>query len=454
MKFTNKDHYTLLFTELSPNQARCNTCLKVHKSDNGYTNQVHHLLKRHPDYQELAVAAFRKGNRFGLSLPDQRTSDVFRWIEWSVMERMPVSFCERPLVRENAKMEPISAATLQKYIERTSRHFIAIMAVFEDPSVFQPKKRDPDCDESMQCLTRRFVLLVFCPLGDEEDLGAQSLFDLIADTLSIFNSPWESVLFMIGDNCSVNQAIYPMAKIHALMKHLSTIKCRAPLRKVTPLAPVMRNVTRWSSVFGMVERYNKLHPALLAMDHASMAKHDIAHFLLTEEESTQAKELQEVSKARQDPTLTLVGVRRAFDWVVRQYPPMKERLASDAAVVSYPAFETGITNIISGGRLTTREQEACKGFKCGAAAPPTEKATRSVLVFQKVTPARTKYMQVAWMPPTSNECERYFSQAKMVCTDMRKSMDANTIEVLMFLACNRDSWDVGSVQATRRKMRN
>ncbi|KAG2767838.1 hypothetical protein Pcac1_g20893 [Phytophthora cactorum] len=202
-----------------------------------------------------------------------------------------------------------------------------------------------------------------------------------------------------------------MARIHALMKHLSTIKCRAPLRKVTPLAPVMRNVTRWSSVFGMVERYNKLHPALLAMDHASMAKHGIAHFLLTEEESTQAEELlenlfdfQEVSEARQDPTLTLVGVRCAFDWVVRQYPPMKERLASDAAV--------------------------------------------------KVTPARTKYMQVAWMLPTSNECERYFSQAKMVYTDMRKSMDVNTIEVLMFLACNRDSWDVGSVQATRRKMRN
>ncbi|KAG3234442.1 hypothetical protein PI124_g20507 [Phytophthora idaei] len=46
----------------------------------------------------------------------------------------------------------------------------------------------------------------------------------------------------------------------------------------------------------------------------SIAKHDIAHFLLTEEESTQAKEhletlfnFQEVSKALQDPMLTLVG---------------------------------------------------------------------------------------------------------------------------------------------------
>ncbi|KAG3108227.1 hypothetical protein PI125_g12002 [Phytophthora idaei] len=83
---------------------------------------------------------------------------------------------------------------------------------------------------------------------------------------------------------------------------------------------------------------------------------------------------------------------------------MKERLASDAAVVNYPALETGISKIITGGRLTTREQDACKRFKCAAAAPPTEKATRSFLgpAFQKVTPARTKFMQVAWVPPTSN----------------------------------------------------
>ncbi|KAG2762510.1 hypothetical protein Pcac1_g25744 [Phytophthora cactorum] len=68
----------------------------------------------------------------------------------------------------------------------------------------------------------------------------------------------------------------------------------------------------------MVERYNKLHPALLAMDHASIAKHDIARFLLPEEESTQAKELlktlfdfQEVSKALQNSTLMLASEKHS-----------------------------------------------------------------------------------------------------------------------------------------------
>ncbi|ETL42365.1 hypothetical protein L916_06816 [Phytophthora nicotianae] len=63
-------------------------------------------------------------------------------------------------------------------------------------------------------------------------------------------------------------------------------------------------------------------------------------------------------------------------------------------------------------------------------------------------------MPLAWVPPTSNECERFFSQAKLVYSDLRQSMDVNTLEVLMFLSYNRDAWDVGTIQAVKRKMRN
>ncbi|KAF1785835.1 hypothetical protein GQ600_8228 [Phytophthora cactorum] len=126
MEFTNKDLYYLLFTELSPNQARCNTCINVSSL-------------RHPDYQELAAAVFRKGNRFGVTLPDQRTCEVFRWVEWCIRDRMPVSFCERPLVRKNAKMEPISAATLQKYLDAlyglVREHDIARFLLSDEESV-------------------------------------------------------------------------------------------------------------------------------------------------------------------------------------------------------------------------------------------------------------------------------------------------------------------------------
>ncbi|KAF1773420.1 hypothetical protein GQ600_4492 [Phytophthora cactorum] len=43
-------------------------------------------------------------------------------------------------------------------------------------------------------------------------------------------------------------------------------------------------------------------------------------------------------------------------------------------------------------------------------------------------------MQVSWVPPTPNKCERDFSQAKLLYTDIRKSMEVNTLEVLMLLA--------------------
>ncbi|OWY90259.1 hypothetical protein PHMEG_00041701 [Phytophthora megakarya] len=176
MNFTNKDICSLLFTLETPNKAKCTVCGNVYKQGNGYTNQMHHLLKKHPDYRQLAEAAFRRGNLLGLTMPDQRTNEIFRWIEWCVFDRMPVSFCERALVRKNATMAPIAANTLQKHIDLLygyvrdviaaklpekfglvldgwssgGRHFIAIMAVYHDPSVSNPGSRKPGYDESIQ----------------------------------------------------------------------------------------------------------------------------------------------------------------------------------------------------------------------------------------------------------------------------------------------------------------
>ncbi|ETP27318.1 hypothetical protein F441_00169 [Phytophthora nicotianae CJ01A1] len=248
------------------------------------------------------------------------------------MDRMPVSFCERPLVRKNAKMEPISGATLLKYID------LLYTYVPDDIALKIPENH-------------RFQLAVNDVLVNEETL---------------------------------------LAKIHALMKHLSTIKCRAVLRKVTPLAPAVRNATRWSSVFSMADHYTKPHRALQPMDHATISTHGIALFMLSERETAQATELlstlydfQEVTKALQDLTLTLI--------------------------------RTGITKIIIGGSLSSREQDACKGFKDSPAAPSTEETTCSFR-----GPSFRKRRQ----------------RAKLLYTDMRKSVDVNTLEVLMLLFYN------------------
>ncbi|KAG2911655.1 hypothetical protein PC115_g12497 [Phytophthora cactorum] len=248
-----------------------------------------------------------------------------RWVEWYVMDRMPVSYCERPLVCKNAKMQPISAATLQKFLDAPYGHVREVIATtLPDKFVI-----------ALDALTT-----AFCPLGDEEHLSAQSLFDLIADTLSTYNRPRR---FQLPVNDFLADKELLLAKIHALMKHLNTIKCRAALRKVTPLAPVLRSVTRWSSTFNMVERGEE-------SEHV-------------EELLETLMDLNEVTKALQDSTLT----------------------------------KSGIIKIISGSCLTTREQEAYKAFKRPATNGTVEETSRSFLapVFQKALEPRTSYIPLA-----------------------------------------------------------
>ncbi|KAG2784805.1 hypothetical protein PC129_g13716 [Phytophthora cactorum] len=89
------------------------------------------------------------------------------------------------------------------------RHFIATLAVFNDPAMCGGRSAQDDSEyfDDTDCFTRRFLLLAFCPFDVEENLGAQSLLDLIADTLSRYNKSWKAVHFMVVDICSFNQYI-------------------------------------------------------------------------------------------------------------------------------------------------------------------------------------------------------------------------------------------------------
>ncbi|KAG6957591.1 hypothetical protein JG688_00010895 [Phytophthora aleatoria] len=61
-------------------------------------------------------------------------------------------------------------------------------------------------------------------------------------------------------------------------------------------------------------------------------------------------------------------------------------------------------------------------------------------------------MDVAFVPPTSNECERFFSSVKLVFNDLRQSMDPMTLEAVMCLGINRDLWDAFTVERVRHRM--
>jgi hypothetical protein len=44
--------------------------------------------------------------------------NIFRWIEWIVMDELPVSFVSKPLTRLSTKLQHISINTIKKYIFR------------------------------------------------------------------------------------------------------------------------------------------------------------------------------------------------------------------------------------------------------------------------------------------------------------------------------------------------
>ncbi|OWZ06923.1 hypothetical protein PHMEG_00020755 [Phytophthora megakarya] len=200
-----------LTTQDSPGLYSCNSCSKVIKSTNGYTNVLNHLKRFHPTYEADTQAALRTTNSVSIRLVEQATTDMFRWIEWIVMDCLPLTFCERELVRRNSKLPRVCVKTLKLYLygmvsvvkdhiievlprrygivldgwTSGGRHYIAIFAVFNDPgSTDTTGPRSSDYHDDLECPSRRFVLLAFCPMEDEGDLSAQSLFDLIADTLT------------------------------------------------------------------------------------------------------------------------------------------------------------------------------------------------------------------------------------------------------------------------------
>ncbi|EGZ15692.1 hypothetical protein PHYSODRAFT_506404 [Phytophthora sojae] len=463
----------MLFTDVGNGFYKCTSCDKQYKKGNGYTNLLSHLRRNHDNYEQEAQEASRHQNPLRLHLVSTRTRDLYRWLEWVVCDRLPFAFVERRLTHLNASLSLVSEDTLSKYIvlifellelritrelpasfglvldgwTSGGRHYIAIFAVFgSDSTGITGGGADNEYYDDLECSSRRFLLLTFAPVEVEEDMGAQSQYDLIADTLSRYNKPWSAVKFMVGDNCSVNQCIgrkegaIPfigcashrfnlavkdflktedelIAKVHALMTKLRTIKGRALLRRVSHLSPLLRNDTRWSSTYEMVARYVKLQPAIIKLVHDLLVQYEVQPLLLRRAEHERAKALEKdlekfegVTKELQRSTLTLSAVRRLFDQGVKEYPALKSRLAATAPIVNNPHLELGLA------------------------------------------PRRSQYVDVAYVPPMSNECERFFSTAKLVLTDVRKSLSPTMLEMLMCLQYNRDLWDVNTVEQVRARI--
>ncbi|DBA01748.1 TPA: hypothetical protein N0F65_010158 [Lagenidium giganteum] len=125
---------------------------------------------------------------------------------------------------------------------------------------------------------------------------------------------------------------------------------------------------------------------------------------------------------------------------------MSEKLRPDADIVNNVALESGIVKIIRGEKLSTREAAEASGLK-SVQVFMSSLISRRAFKKQKRS-HHVNYIDLRWIPSTSNVSERFFV-AKLVYSDLRKSLDADTLEVLLFLLFNRDMWNVNTIQEIR-----
>ena len=134
----------------------------------------------------------------------------------------------------------------------------------------------------------------------------------------------------------------------------------------------------------------------------------------------------------------------------------------DSDVVHSPDFENGIVKIQGGveDALTDAEKRAVKGFLIEDEQIEDEDAQSEDLGFadqllassssRKRARARamtSAYRDTRHVHPTTNALERLFSRCKLNMTALRKKMDPDSLDMLMFLKANKELWpDAKAVQ--------
>ncbi|ETL91908.1 hypothetical protein L917_09625 [Phytophthora nicotianae] len=179
---------------------------------------------------------------------------------------------------------------------------------------------------------------------------------------------------------------------------------------------------------------------------------------------------QSVTLKLQLEDVTLADVRALFDSIIERFPTTKAKLSATATIVHSPTFEAATVKVINGevGSLTASERKAIKRFEVETASASSgrkrkrrdddekeEDFATSVLRAKKASGRQTSasfLKLLEKLPPTSNRCERLFSQAKLVLTPQRASLLPVNFEMLMFLRANRSNWDVGMVQDVYEQM--
>ncbi|KAG6953717.1 hypothetical protein JG687_00012231 [Phytophthora cactorum] len=199
---------------------------------------------------------------------DQRTMEVFKWMEWIIVRNQALSDVDDPLTRSLAAVQPFGV--MFDGWTSGALHFVVVYGLFaEDRTLHQ-------------------VLLALSPA--EHGQGADAHIELIDAILDVYEKNSAMILFIVADDCATNQAIatrlgVPLVgcashrfnlavcrfleayqplinQVQALCVQLRYPNNAAELARHTKYKPLKANATRWSSTYIMLARYVKICDAI------------------------------------------------------------------------------------------------------------------------------------------------------------------------------------------------
>ena len=280
-------------------QCRCGK--KRKRSNKSYENLLSHIRSAHKGYEKLMVGDLtQQQTQISSFFNSDVAQNYFGWFNYIINGLKPFSDVESAVVRESMHFKPMSLSTFMRYLPRL------VALVEKKISNLLPNKFAIVFDGWTAGTTHYLGvfssftahnengystrLLGFSPMGDETTLDADEHVGYLSYVLELFGYSFENVVALIGDNCNTNKSIanklslpligcashrFNLAvqdilsehetllfKVHALMKKLRTPLMAARLAKQTPLNAKTQNVTRWSSSFDMLRRYNELREFL------------------------------------------------------------------------------------------------------------------------------------------------------------------------------------------------
>jgi hypothetical protein len=167
-------------------------------------------------------------------------------------------------------------------------------------------------------------------------------------------------------------------------------------------------------------------------------------------------ELDSVTLELQRDDISLAEVRGLFDGVSEKYPLCSEKLDVNSDIVLDKHFENGVVKIQQGkiDFLTSAEKRHTEHLKISKSkdtfenvGSPTNSFAKRVLKKQKlISQGSLPYMNLEFLVPTSNICERLFSKAGFGFHDRRMAILPMNAEIQIFLHLNMDLWNIDTVK--------